>query len=203
MKPIIIAITGASALPIAEKAIQLLLENDYKVELILSKGAYEVAFHEQKEKIPVENNAQEIYWRQKLKVNNGSLICHRWNDNAAPIASGSYKTKGMVIVPCTMGTIGRISSGTAQNLIERTADVHLKESRPLIISPRESPYNLIHIENMARLIKAGARISPPIPAWYSKPQTLEDMVEFIVVRLFDTLLDDLKTINRWGSNKSE
>ena len=197
MKSIVIAITGASAMQIGERSIQLLLENNQAVDLILSKGAYEVAKSERDINIPVEPKAQNNFWRNKLNVKSGILKCYRWNDHSASIASGSHKTKGMVIVPCSMGTLGRIASGFSLDLIERCADVHLKENRPLIISPRESPLNLIHIDNIKRLATAGALIVPPIPAWYTNPQTIDDMIDFIVVRLFDSLGEDLNNIQRW------
>ncbi len=202
MKSIVIAITGASAMQIGERSVQLLLENNQSVDLILSKGAYEVAKSERGINIPVEPKAQCDFWRNKLAVKTDKLTCYRWNDHSASIASGSHKTKGMVIVPCSMGTLGRISSGFSLDLIERCADVHLKENRPLLISPRESPLNLIHIENLKRLTLAGALIVPPIPAWYTKPQTIDDIIDFIVVRLFDSLGEDLNCIKRWdGPNK--
>ena len=202
MSSIVLAITGASALQLGERSIQILLENCRSVDLILSKGAYEVAKSERNINIPVEPKAQADYWRTKLGVNSGKLTCYRWNDHSASIASGSHKTKGMVIVPCSMGTLGRIASGFSLDLIERCADVHLKENRPLIISPRESPLNLIHIENIKRLATAGALIVPPIPAWYTNPQTIEDIIDFIVVRLFDSLGENLNYIKRWdGPNK--
>ena len=197
MKNIVIAITGASAMQLGERSIQLLLENDKNVDLILSKGAYEVAKSERNINIPVEPKAQAYFWRKRLNVELGNLNCYRWNDHSASIASGSHKTKGMVIVPCSMGTLGRIASGFSLDLIERCADVHLKENRPLIISPRESPFNLIHIENIKRLATAGAIIVPPIPAWYTNPKTIEDLIDFIVVRLFDSLGEDLDKIERW------
>jgi len=202
MKSIVIAITGASAIQLGERSIQLLLENNKNVELILSKGAYEVAKSERNIHIPVEPKSQTDFWRNKLSVESGKLTCYRWNDHSACIASGSYKTIGMVIVPCSMGTLGRIASGFSLDLIERCADVHLKENRPLIISPRESPFNLIHIENLKRLASAGALIVPPIPAWYTNPKTVDDIIDFIVVRLFDSLGEDLENIKRWvGPNK--
>ncbi len=197
MNKIVIAITGASAMQIGERAIQVLLENNQSVDLILSKGAYEVAKSERNINIPVEPNSQSNFWRKILNVKSGKLTCYRWNDHSASIASGSHKTKGMLIVPCSMGTLGRIASGFSLDLIERCADVHLKEKRPLIISPRESPLNLIHIENIKRLATAGALIVPPIPAWYTNPQTIEDMIDFIVVRLFDTIGEDFNIIKRW------
>ena len=202
MKSIVIAITGASAMQLGERAIQILLENNKTVDLILSKGAYQVAKSERNINIPTEPNSQAEFWRNKLNVNSGKLTCYRWNDHSASIASGSHKTKGMVIVPCSMGTLGRIASGFSLDLIERCADVHLKENRPLIISPRESPFNLIHIENLSRLAKAGALIVPPIPAWYTAPKTIDDLIDFIVVRIFDSLGEDLNNIKRWdGPNK--
>ncbi|WP_413677858.1 flavin prenyltransferase UbiX [Prochlorococcus sp. MIT 0916] len=202
MESIVVAITGASAMQIGERSIQVLLENSKKVDLILSKGAYEVAKSERSINIPVEPKAQGDFWRNKLGVMSGKLTCYRWNDHSASIASGSHKTKGMVIVPCSMGTLGRIASGFSLDLIERCADVHLKENRPLVISPRESPLNLIHIENIKRLATAGALIVPPIPAWYTNPKTIDDLIDFIVVRLFDSLGEDLDYIKRWdGPNK--
>jgi len=202
MSSIVIAITGASAMQIGERSIQLLLENNKTVDLILSKGAYEVAKSERNINIPVESTSQADFWRNKLNVEAGKLTCFRWNDHSAPIASGSHKTQGMVIVPCSMGTLGRIASGFSLDLIERCADVHLKEKRPLIISPRESPFNLIHLENLNILARAGATIVPPIPAWYTNPKSIEDIIDFIVVRLFDSLGEDLGNIKRWvGPNK--
>jgi len=202
MKSIVIAITGASAMQIGERSVQVLLENNQSVDLILSKGAYEVAKSERNINIPVDPKTQSDFWRNKLSVKSGKLTCFRWNDHSASIASGSHKTKGMLIVPCSMGTLGRIASGFSLDLIERCADVHLKENRPLIISPRESPLNLIHIENIKRLAIAGALIVPPIPAWYTNPQTIEDIIDFIVVRLFDSLGEDLNIIKRWeGPNR--
>ena len=201
MSSIVLAITGASAMQLGERSIQLLLQNNKNVDLILSIGGYEVSKSERNINIPVQPNAQTDYWRNLLNVQSGKLTCYRWNDHSAPIASGSHKTKGMVIVPCSMGTLGRIASGFSLDLIERCADVHLKENRPLIISPRESPFNLIHIENLKRLAEAGATIVPPIPAWYTNPKTIDDIIDFIVVRLFDTLGEDLDNINRWDGSK--
>tara|TARA_Y100001968_G_C19370009_1_gene724610 strand:+ start:469 stop:1077 length:609 start_codon:yes stop_codon:yes gene_type:complete len=202
MKSIVIAITGASAMQLGERSIQILLENNKSVDLILSKGAYEVAKSERNINIPVEPKNQSDFWRNQLRVETGKLTCYRWNDHSASIASGSHKTKGMVIVPCSMGTLGRIASGFSLDLIERCADVHLKENRPLIISPRESPFNLIHIENLKKLATSGALIVPPIPAWYTNPKTIDDIIDFIVVRLFDSLGENLDNIKRWdGPNK--
>ncbi len=198
--PYVIAVTGASAQPLAERTLQLLLQNNHYVHLILSKGCYKVWESEKGIIIPQDMNQQEIHWRQYLKTQAGKLICHQWNNMAASIASGSFNTKAMIIIPCSMGTIGRIASGISSNLIERCADVHLKEHRPLLISPRESPFNIIHLRNLTTLSEAGARIIPPIPSWYSQPKTIEQMIDFIVARLFDSLEEELVTVKRWSGN---
>jgi len=103
----------------------------------------------------------------------------------------------MVILPASMGTVGRIASGVALDLIERAADVHLKEGRPLVIAPRELPWNLVHLRNLTALAEAGARIAPPVPAWYHQPTTLAEMVDFLVIRVFDGLGMDLGSLRRW------
>jgi len=103
----------------------------------------------------------------------------------------------MVILPCSMGTVGRIASGVATDLMERCADVHLKEGRPLVICPRETPWNLIHLRNLTTLAEAGARIAPPAPAWYHQPTSLEEMVDFLVIRVFDCLGYELGQLQRW------
>tara|TARA_B100001250_G_scaffold384689_1_gene379747 strand:+ start:107 stop:709 length:603 start_codon:yes stop_codon:yes gene_type:complete len=200
MNPIILAVTGASAQQLAERSIQLLLANNKHIYLVLSKGAYEVWKSELNISIPLNPIQQETFWRKRFQIDTGKLTCFKWNDNSAPFASGSFKTTGMVVIPCSMGTIGRIASGVSRDLIERAADVHLKEKRPLIISPRESPFNLIHLKNMTLLSEAGANIVPCIPAWYSNPISIDEMIDFMIVRLFDSMNFDLKKINRWKTS---
>ena len=97
----------------------------------------------------------------------------------------------------SMGCVGRIAAGVATDLLERAADVHLKEARPLVLCPRETPWNLIHLRNLTALAEAGARIAPPVPAWYHQPKTIEEMVDFLVIRLFDVLGEELAPLNRW------
>ena len=198
MHPFVLGVSGASAQPLAERALQLLLSKGHSVHLIISRGAFKVFQAEQGITIPVDPVQQEKFWRERLNVSEGQLICHRWNDQSASIASGSFQTRAMLILPCSMGTVGRIASGVATDLIERSADVHLKERRPLVIAPREMPLNLIHLRNLTALAEAGATISPPMPAWYSQPESLADMIDFIVVRLFDSLQEDLTPLNRWN-----
>ncbi|MCP9827036.1 MULTISPECIES: flavin prenyltransferase UbiX [unclassified Synechococcus] len=197
MDPVVLAVSGASAMPLAERALQLLLQAGQPVELIVSRGAITVWLAEQGLRIPVEPEAQTAFWLQRTGCADGPLRCHRWNDQTAAIASGSFRTRGMVILPASMGTVGRISSGVALDLVERVADVHLKEGRPLVIAPREMPWNLVHLRNLTQLAEAGARIAPPIPAWYQQPRSLEDMVDFLVIRVFDSLGFELGELRRW------
>ncbi len=202
MSPIVLAASGASAQLIAERSIELLLKSNQEIEVILSKGAYEVWKSENNLSIPLDPSKQELFWRERFNLESGSITCHKWNNISAGIASGSYITKGMVIVPCSMGKIGRIASGSSTDLIERCADVHLKEGRPLILSPRESPFSLIHLRNMLTVCEAGAKIIPCIPSWYSKPKDLNQMIDFMVARLFDHFNIELIDIKRWkGINK--
>jgi 4-hydroxy-3-polyprenylbenzoate decarboxylase len=195
--PVVLAVSGASAQPLAERALQLLLEANEAVELVTSRGAIGVWQAELGLRVPSEPEAQEAFWRERTGIQSGQLRCHRWNDQAAGIASGSFRTKGMVILPASMGTVGRIASGVALDLVERAADVHLKEGRPLVICPRETPWNLVHLRNLTTLAEAGARIAPPVPAWYHQPQTIEDMVDFLVIRVFDVLGFELGNLRRW------
>lgn len=195
--PIVLGVSGASAQPLAQRAVGLLLEADLSVEMITSRGAIGVWQAEMGLRVPSEPQAQEAFWRERSGCSSGRLRCHRWNDQAAAIASGSFRTCGMVILPASMGTVGRIASGVAIDLIERAADVHLKEGRPLVIAPRELPWNLVHLRNLTRLAEAGARIAPPVPAWYHRPSSLEEMVDFLVIRVFDGLGLDLGSLNRW------
>jgi 4-hydroxy-3-polyprenylbenzoate decarboxylase len=196
--PVVLAVSGASAQPLAQRALQLLLQAGERVEMVVSRGAIGVWQAELGLRVPSEPEAQEQFWRQRTGVSDGELRCRRWNDQAAGIASGSFRTRGMVILPCSMGTVGRIAAGVATDLVERAADVHLKEGRPLVICPRETPWNLIHLRNLTALAEAGARIAPPVPAWYHQPTSIDDMVDFLVIRVFDCLGYNLGPLRRWS-----
>ena len=195
--PIVLAMSGASAQPLAQRALAMLLQAGKRVDVVTSRGAIGVWRAELGVQVPSEPRAQEEFWRARTGCTGGDLQCHCWNDQAAPIASGSYRTAGMVILPASMGTVGRIASGVALDLIERAADVHLKEGWPLVIAPRELPWNLIHLRNLTTLAEAGARIAPPVPAWYHQPSSLEEMVDFLVIRIFDSLGLELGSLRRW------
>ncbi len=196
--PVVLAVSGASAQPLAQRALQLLLQAGERVEMVVSRGAIGVWQAELGLRVPSEPEAQEQFWRERTGVSDGELRCRRWNDQAAGIASGSFRTRGMVILPCSMGTVGRIAAGVATDLVERAADVHLKEGRPLVICPRETPWNLIHLRNLTALAEAGARIAPPVPAWYHQPTSIDDMVDFLVIRVFDCLGYNLGPLRRWS-----
>jgi 4-hydroxy-3-polyprenylbenzoate decarboxylase len=197
-KPLILGITGASGLIYAVRALKFLLEADYAIELIASKSAYMVWQAENNIRMPPEPDQQEKFWRQQAGVpESGELMCHRWGDVGAGIASGSFRTLGMIIIPCSMSTVAKIAGGLSSDLLERSADVQLKEGRQLVIVPRETPFSVIHLRNLTTLAEAGARIVPAIPAWYHNPQTIEDLVDFVVARALDQLNIDCIPINRW------
>lgn len=196
--PLILGITGASGLIYAVRALKFLLEADYAIELVASKSAYMVWQAENQIRMPPEPDQQEQFWRQQAGVSTGGqLICHRWGDIGATLASGSFRTLGMMIIPCSMSTVAKIAMGFSSDLLERSADVQLKEGRQLVIVPRETPFSLIHLRNLTALAEAGARIVPAIPAWYHNPQTIEDLVDFVVARALDQLDIDCIPINRW------
>lgn len=197
-KPLILGITGASGLIYAVRALKYLLQADYSIELVASKSTYIVWQAENQVRMPIEPAAQEEFWRQQAGVlTEGKLRCHPAQDVGANIASGSYRTLGMLVMPCSMSTVAKLAAGLSSDLLERAADVQLKEGRKLVLVPRETPFSLIHLRNLTALAEAGARIVPAIPAWYHQPQTIEDLVDFVIARAFDQFEIDCIPINRW------
>jgi 4-hydroxy-3-polyprenylbenzoate decarboxylase len=196
--PLILGITGASGLIYAVRALKFLLSANYTVDVVASKSTFMVWQAEQEVRMPVEPTQQEQFWRQQAEVTtSGKLRCHPWGDVGASIASGSFRTLGMVIIPCSMSTVAKLATGLSSDLLERAADVQLKEGRKLVIVPRETPFSLIHLRNLTTLAEAGARIVPAIPAWYHNPQTIEDLVDFVVARALDQLDIDCVPLKRW------
>ncbi len=197
-RPLILGVSGASGLIYAVRALKFLLEADYTVELVASKATYQVWQAEQNIRMPVEPAQQAQFWRQQAGVSiTGHLICHPWGDVGATIASGSYRTIGMVVMPCSMSTVAKLAAGLSSDLLERAADVQLKERRKLVLVPRETPFSLIHLRNLTTLAEAGAHIVPAIPAWYHQPQTIEDLVDFVIARALDQLDVDCVPLRRW------
>lgn len=203
-RPLILGVTGASGLIYTVRALKFLLEANYTVELVASKSTHLVWQAEQGIRMPVEPTQQEQFWRQQAGVEiDGKLLCHPWGDVGATLASGSYRTAGMLVIPCSMSTAAKLAAGLSSDLLERAADVQLKEGRRLVIVPRETPFSLIHLRNLTTLAEAGVRIVPAIPAWYHNPQTIEDLVDFVVARALDQLDIDCVPLKRWQGHLEE
>ncbi len=197
-EPLILGVSGASGLIYAVRAVRHLLIAGYTVDLVASKASFLVWQAENGTRVPPEPEAQGEFWRQQADVPTGGILrCHRWGDVGAAIASGSFRTQGMIVMPCSMSTVAKIAQGLSSDLLERAADVQLKEGRPLIVVPRETPLSLIHLRNLTALAEAGARIVPAIPAWYHAPQTITDLVDFVVARALDQLGLDCVPLRRW------
>jgi len=200
-RPLILGVTGASGLIYAVRALKFLLAADYAIELVASKSVYLVWQAEQNIRMPAEPMQQEQFWRSQAGVETvGKLVCHSWSDVGAAIASGSFRTLGMLVIPCSMSTVAKLANGLSSDLLERAADVQLKEGRKLVIVPRETPFSLIHLRNLTTLAEAGARIVPAIPAWYHNPQTIEDLVDFVVARSLDQFDLDCVPLQRWAGH---
>ena len=198
--PVVVGVSGASGLIYAVRTVKALLENGCKVELVASKAAYRVWQAENDIQMPANPSLQADFWRQQAGgVQCGKLDCHPWGDVAASIASGSFRTQGAIVIPCSMSTVAKLANGLSSDLLERMADVHIKEGRRLVIVPRETPFSVIHLRNLTTLAEAGVRVVPAIPAWYHQPRTIEDLVDFVVARALDQLgLDfELDLVQRW------
>lgn len=181
---LVVAITGASGVQYGIRLLQILREKKVTTHLILTESAKQlVALEAQASVEVVEGLASHVY---------------RDDDFTAPIASGSYPHDGMLVAPCSMKTLASLAQGIADNLVTRAGDVCLKEQRPLILLPRETPLNLIHLENMLKLKQAGAHIVPASPAFYNKPQSIDDVIDFMVGRMLDLLRMEHGLYRRWG-----
>ena len=187
MKTITLALTGASGLPYGMRLLECLLQSGQRVHLVYSQAAQIVAKQELDFVLPNRAQDAEKILAERLGKFSGELRVFGRDDWYAPMASGSNPGDAMVICPCTMGTLGKIASGISDDLITRAADVMLKEKRPLILVPRETPFSAIHLENMLKLSHAGAVILPPNPGFYHHPQSVQDIVDFVVARILDHL----------------
>ena len=194
--PVVLAITGASGAPYAVRLLEVLAKSHVPVWLIVSSHGFRLL---DAECGITDMNALEDStggdWR--------SVVVFPDEDRGALPASGSQRTRGMVICPCSMGTVAAIAHGLSQNLIHRAADVHLKEKRKLILVPRETPLGLIQLKNLAACAEAGAMILPAMPAFYTKPESVQHMVDFVVARICDQLQIENHLLKRWGTEQGE
>lgn len=217
-KNLVLAVTGASGTAYALRLGQVLLRSDLHIHLIVSEAARMVAMRELGVNLPPDNASGED-WKQFFDKGLatgptedwgfsdipgevvGQVSLHQRRDYSAGIASGSFLTRGMVICPCSMGTLSSIACGASTNLVQRSADVHLKERRPLILVPRETPLSSIALENMTKLSQAGATILPAMPGFYHKPAKLADIVDFIVARICDQIGASHQLMERWSEGE--
>lgn len=184
---LIVAVTGASGAIYAARFVKAALEAGVRIDLVASDFGHRLLIEELGLNLKQESFEGWIDRTWGVEARSGSITLHSDRDLGAPIASGSQPWDGMVVIPCSMKTLSGIAHGAASNLVERAADVTLKEKRPLILVPRETPLNLIHIENLRAAALAGAAIVPAMPAFYQKPATIEDLADFIVGRVFSLL----------------
>jgi flavin prenyltransferase len=182
---VIVAMTGATGAIYAIRLLELLRDADVETHLVMSKWA-------------ARTLVEETSWTVE-QVRALATETHPVSDQGASIASGSFVTLGMVIVPCSMRTLAAIAHGLGDNLIHRAADVVLKERRRLVLAVRETPFNEIHLENMLKLTRVGAIVSPPLPAFYTRPSSIDELVDFSATRLIDQLGIHVLTANRWPS----
>lgn len=201
---LVVAITGASGAIYATRLLQVLITAGRRVHVTISPSGAEVLDHELSIRADLSNfDPQRLLAGESVKSNPsdvppGELVYHHYQDFRAGIASGSFPTGGMVVCPCSMGTLASIASGQSTNLIQRAADVHLKERRKLIVVPRETPLGSIQLENMKRLADAGAVILPAMPGFYHGPTSILDLVDFVVGRICDQLGVGHQLFQRWG-----
>ncbi len=191
--PIVMAITGASGAPYAVRLLNVLAMARQPVWLIVSSHGWRLLHTESGigDLQSLRAHVGEDAWDASVQVFDDS-------DRGATPASGSARVRGMVIVPCSMGTIAAIAGGTSRSLVERAADVTLKERRPLLVVPRETPLSRIHLENMLRITDAGAVVLPASPGFYHQPERVDQLVNFVVQRILDQLHVDVDIAPRWG-----
>lgn len=199
---ITLALTGASGMPYGIRLLECLLRAGAKVYLLYSQAAQIVAHQEMELSLPARARDAAAMFSTRFGAAAGQLRAFGREEWFAPVASGSNPADAMVVCPCTMGTLAAIAAGMADNLIERAADVTLKESRKLILVARETPLSAIHLENMLRLARAGAIILPANPGFYHHPQTAQDLVDFVVARILDNLGVEHSLMPRWGESQT-
>ena len=196
-----LAFTGASGMPYGVRLLECLLEAGGRVQLLYSQAAQVVAKQEMGLELPSRASEAQVLLQGRFAGLPGRLEVFGRDEWFSPVASGSNPPDAMVVCPCTMGTLAAIAQGLANNLIERAADVVLKEGRKLVLVPRETPLSVIHLENMLRLARAGAVILPPAPGFYHHPQCVKDLLDFVVGRILDQLSVPHSLMPRWGAGE--
>jgi 4-hydroxy-3-polyprenylbenzoate decarboxylase len=184
---LVVGITGASGAIYAVRFVKAALELGLALELVATDYGLRLLIEECELNLKTTSVSSWLDSRYGVRERPGSIAVHREQDLDAPIASGSQSWDAMVVLPCSMKTLSGIAQGRASNLVERAADVTLKEGRPLVLVPRETPLNLIHLDNMTRVARAGARLVPAMPAFYTRPRTFEDLADFIAGRVLSLL----------------
>jgi len=196
--PITVALTGASGMVYGLRLIEQLIDADQPLYLLVSAAAQVVLSMENGLPVPGQPREMQAFFNTHFKAAPGQLQVFgrdQWN---APIASGSGANRAMVVCPCTSGTLAAIANGNSDNLLERAADVMLKEQRKLILVHRETPVSAIHLEHMLKLSRLGVTIMPANPGFYHQPQSVQDLVDFVVARILDHLDIENKLSKRWG-----
>jgi 4-hydroxy-3-polyprenylbenzoate decarboxylase len=201
LNTVTLALTGASGMAYGLRLLECLLAADVRVYLLLSQAAHIVAKQELGVALPARAGDLEKQLCESLNARDGQLRVFGREDWNAPVASGSNPADAMVVCPCSMGTLAAIAHGLSDNLIERAADVMLKEQRKLILVPREAPFSTLHLENMLTLSRMNAVILPANPGFYHRPQNVEDIVDFIVARILDQLRIPHTLMARWGNDR--
>lgn len=199
MKTIAVALTGASGMPYGLRLIECLIQADCRVQLVYTQAAQIVAKQEMDLALTSTRETAELL-ASRFGAAEDQLQVYGREEWFAPIASGTNPPDAMVICPCTMGTLAAVAAGLSSNLIERAADVCLKEGRKLVIVPREAPFSTLHLENMLRLSRMGVVILPPNPGFYHHPQSIQDLVDFVVARILDQIGVAHSLMARWGKN---
>jgi 4-hydroxy-3-polyprenylbenzoate decarboxylase len=200
-----VAITGASGSAYAVRLVEVLLRAGRTVHLTISPAAAEVLAQELDRAVRLDPGAFDpaaLLGPAASDLDLSRLRYHHHRDFRAGIASGSFLTAGMVVCPCSMGTLAAIAHGTSDNLIHRAADVHLKERRKLVLVPRETPLGLVQLRNMVAVAEAGAVVLPAAPGFYNRPRAIADLIDFVVGRVCDQLGVEHRLAERWGSEPS-
>jgi 4-hydroxy-3-polyprenylbenzoate decarboxylase len=196
----ILAMTGASGAPYGLRLLECLLEAGHRVDLLISKAALMVFALETDLDVPSRPAEQANYFTQRYSASPDQLRVYGRQDWTAPAASGGHSAQTMVVCPCSVGTLAAIAHGMSDNLIERAADVMIKERRELILVPRETPFSAIHLENMLKLSRLGVTILPPNPGFYHKPKRIDDLVDFVVAKILDQMSIPQNLIPGWGQD---